>query len=266
MALLKIDADFRPQGGEAGGQVIRMIAAAINFLPIGSVIDVENIRAGRPGKKGLRPQHLQCLEIIREICGCQMVGVQEHSGAVLLRSVGAPLPGTYRNSPLVDDSAASATLIIQAVLPVLLFAPGRSQVHITGGLDTSFSPSIYHTMDVLRPILGFFDIEIIKNVPRGRGGGEILLTVNGLAKGEMFPPLNVSDADAKLTDQLIIYMALARGRSIVGSRFEPTTHTKSQILLMEMLFPGIAFTVSSNVFQDVEKWVIICEDGIGFTL
>lgn len=257
--ILKIDADFRPQGGEAGGQVIRMIAAAINFLPIGSSIEVENIRAGRPGKKGLRPQHVQCLEMIREICGCEMVGVQEHSGAVTLQSVGTPIPGSYRNSPLVDDSAASATLIIQALLPVLLFAPGRSQVHITGGLDTNFSPSIYHTMDVLRPILGFFDIEIVKNVPRGKGGGEVLLTVNGMLKGETFPPLEVFDADAKLTDQLIIYMALARGRSVIRSRFEPTTHTKSQILLMEMLFPGIAFTLTNCE----DKWMITC-DGIGF--
>jgi RNA 3'-terminal phosphate cyclase len=256
---LKINADFRPQGGEAGGQVIRMIAAAINFLPIGSTIDVENIRAGRPGKKGLRPQHVQCLEMIREICGCQMEGVQEHSGAVTLKSVGAPIPGNYRNAPLVDDSAASATLIVQAVLPVLLFAPGKSVVYITGGLDTSFSPSIYHTMDILRPILGFFDIEIVKNVPRGKGGGEVMLTVNGLAKGETFPPLHVIETDAKLTDQVIIYMALARGRSVVTSRFEPTTHTKSQIMLMEMLFPGIVFTVSTCE----EMWMITCH-GIGF--
>lgn len=114
-------------------------------------------------------------------------------------------------------------------------------------------------MDILRPILGFFDIEIIKNVPRGKGGGEVMLTVNGLAKGETFQPLNVSDADAKLTDQLIIYMALARGRSIITSRCEPTTHTKSQIMLMEMLFPGIVFTVSTCE----EMWMVTCH-GIGF--
>lgn len=266
MSQINIDADFRPMGGEAGGQVIRMIAAAINFLPVGSVIRVDNIRAGRPGKKGLRPQHVQCLEMIRDICGCNMEGVQEHARKVILTSTGTPMPGNYRNTPLIDDSAASATLILQAVLPVLLFAPGRTVVHIKGGLDTDFAPPIHHTMDILRPALGFFDVEIIKNVAKGRGGGEIMLTVNGLAKGDTFPPLNISDADAKLTDQLIIYMALARGRSTLTSRFEPTTHTKSQIILMEMLFPGIVFSVSNEESSlAASHWVITC-DGIGFKL
>jgi RNA 3'-terminal phosphate cyclase len=262
MSIVKIDADFRPMGGEAGGQVIRMIAAGINFLPPNSILAVENIRAGRPGKKGLRPQHVQCLDLIREICGCYMEGVHEHSSTVTLESMGSPISGNYRNSPLVTDSAASATLIVQAILPVLLFAPGKSVVYITGGLDTNFSPPIFHTIGALLPSLGFFDIDIVKDVARGRGGGEIMLTVNGLNKGQTYPPLLIKEADPHLTDQLIIYMALASGRSVVTTKTEPTTHTKSQIMLMNMLFPGIVFNVTKGS-QEVDTWVITC-DGIGF--
>ncbi len=79
-------------------------------------------------------------------------------------------------------TAGAITLVIQTILPILVFAPCRSTVTITGGTDVPWSPPIDYVRFVMLPMLGLFGVKAeVKLVRRGHyprgGGGEVVLTV-----------------------------------------------------------------------------------------
>jgi RNA 3'-phosphate cyclase len=78
-------------------------------------------------------------------------------------------------------TAGSVTLVIQTILPILVFAPCESTVTITGGTDVPWSPPIDYVRFVMLPMLGLFGVKAeVRLVRRGhypRGGGEVVLTV-----------------------------------------------------------------------------------------
>lgn len=80
-------------------------------------------------------------------------------------------------------TAGAITLVIQTILPILVFAPPcRSTVTITGGTDVPWSPPIDYVRFVMLPMLGLFGVKAeVKLVRRGHyprgGGGEVVLTV-----------------------------------------------------------------------------------------
>ena len=112
--------------GEGGGQILR--TSLTLSLATRTPFRIINIRAGRK-KPGLLRQHLTAVQASLDGAA---VGSLELTFAP--RRI---VPGEYRFSV---GTAGSATLVLQAVLPVLLTAPARSVLTLEGGTHNPFAP------------------------------------------------------------------------------------------------------------------------------
>ncbi|MCE4612495.1 MAG: RNA 3'-terminal phosphate cyclase [Desulfurococcales archaeon] len=164
MKLVSIDGSM----GEGGGQILRtsVSLAAVLGLPI----RVYNIRAKRKNP-GLRPQHLNAIRAIAEISGGRLVGAEIGSTVIEF------YPGEIRGGRYVINigTAGSVTLVLQALIPVMGFAPSRISVRIMGGTDVPMSPTIDYFREVFTPLLERCGLRVeISLLRRGhypRGGG-----------------------------------------------------------------------------------------------
>lgn len=119
--------------GEGGGQILRT-ALSLSMIT-GQPFRITNIRAGRP-RPGLLRQHLVAVQAAARICGAEVGEVAV--GAQTLEFV----PGVIRGGDyaFAIGTAGSSTLVMQTVLPALLFADGPSRVTVTGGTHNSMAP------------------------------------------------------------------------------------------------------------------------------
>ncbi len=139
--------------GEGGGQILRT-ALSLSCLTR-KPFRLFNIRRGRP-KPGLMPQHLAAVAAARTISGAQVSG-DEPGSAELLFS-----PGETRVGEIVLDigTAGSAVLVLQTIVPALLFTSGESRVVLTGGTHVPFSPSYHYAAHVFGPALRRLGVDI----------------------------------------------------------------------------------------------------------
>jgi len=183
--LVDIDGSF----GEGGGQILRTSASLAAALGLG--LRMTHIRANRP-KPGLRRQHLTALEAVAAITGGELVGGQIGSDRIEL-SAGEPTPGEYR---FEIDTAGSANLVAQTVLPVLLMAPGDSTVTITGGTHNPMAPCYEYLSRVFIPLMSAVGVDAMTTMARAgfypAGGGELTLTIRGLGGREPLIGLNLT--------------------------------------------------------------------------
>jgi len=119
--------------GEGGGQVLRT-ALALSAVT-GQAFRIDRIRANRL-RPGLRPQHLAAVRAVAMSCSAEVHGAFE--GSPDLRF----LPGAVSAADYAFDigTAGAATLVLQAVLPVLATAAGTSRVEVAGGTHVPRSP------------------------------------------------------------------------------------------------------------------------------
>jgi RNA 3'-terminal phosphate cyclase (ATP) len=166
--------------GEGGGQIVRT-ALALAALT-GKAVRIEDIRARRE-KPGLRPQHLTAVRALGEVCDAGVTGVELGSSVLTFEPGGAPQPGIYRWEV---GTAGAVTLVFQAVLWPLAFAPGPSDVTLVGGTHVQWSPPADYVQQVFLPILDGLAVrppvaEVL--VERWgwypRGGGSIHATIPG---------------------------------------------------------------------------------------
>lgn len=119
--------------GEGGGQILRTSLAL--SLITGKPFRLDNIRAKRK-KPGLLKQHLTAVQAARTI-GLAQVSGAELGSTTLEFQPGTLTPGDY---DFDIGSAGSALLVLQAVLPALLTANGRTSLVIKGGTHNPFAP------------------------------------------------------------------------------------------------------------------------------
>lgn len=132
--------------GEGGGQVLR--ASLALSAALGKPFRMSGIRAGRP-KPGLKRQHLTCVRAVRDICGAMVTG--DEIGSMELSFAPGPVqPGEYRFD---IGSGGSCTLVLQALLPALLTAKGKSRITVTGGTHVPFAPPFEFMKLSLFPLL-----------------------------------------------------------------------------------------------------------------
>ena len=132
--------------GEGGGQILR--AALALSMALGRPFKLVNIRANRT-PPGLRRQHLLCARAARELCGAKVTG--DELGAQTLHFAPGPVkPGEYR---FAVGTGGSVTLVLQALVPALLFADAASRLTVTGGTHVPFAPPFEFMRDTLFPQL-----------------------------------------------------------------------------------------------------------------
>ena len=132
--------------GEGGGQILR--AALALSMAQGRPFKLVNIRANRT-PPGLRRQHLLCVQAARELCGADVEG--DALGSLTLSFAPGPLkPGEYR---FAVGTGGSVTLVLQALVPALLFADAPSRLTVTGGTHVPFAPPFEFMRDTLFPQL-----------------------------------------------------------------------------------------------------------------
>lgn len=135
----------------------------------------------RRAEPGLRRQHLSAVLALRDLVGGLVDGAVVGSRELSFEP-GAVTPGQAYAWDI--GSAGSTTLLALAVLPVLLFAPGPSDVELRGGLFQDFAPSFFHLQHVMLPLLAQMGLQAEVEMERPgyvpRGGGILRLHVHPL--------------------------------------------------------------------------------------
>ena len=160
--------------GEGGGQILR---TAVAFSAIqGRPVRVDRIRAGRD-VPGLKRQHVSALEVLAKVFGAELEGASEGSLAVTF------VPGKQRLQRLSLDmgTAASITLVLQAVVPAIALSRSRLELELTGGTDVPWSPTCDYFKEVVRAAYESIGIEFTLAAHRRgyypRGGGRVTATI-----------------------------------------------------------------------------------------
>ncbi|WP_201512707.1 RNA 3'-terminal phosphate cyclase [Psychrobacter alimentarius] len=171
---LKIDGST----GEGGGQIIRT-ALSLSMLT-GTPIEIINIRAGR-AKPGLMRQHLVCVQASQAISDAIVTGAQLGSTSFNFT------PNTIQSGDYTFDigSAGSTSLVLQTLLPALLFAntglAAQSTVTVKGGTHNPLAPTTDFLNQAFVPALAKLGMHV--NIERQKvgfapiGGGVIKATI-----------------------------------------------------------------------------------------
>lgn len=164
--MIEIDGRF----GEGGGQIIR---SALSLAALtGRSFRIFNIRNNRP-KPGLRAQHVSAVRAVKAVSDASVKGDSIDSRDLLFEPGGLKA-GLYT----FDIGTAGATpLVLQALLPPLIFAGGPSRVSLSGGTHVPISPSFHFIRDIFLPMLRELGIVVSASVLTygfyPRGGGQI---------------------------------------------------------------------------------------------
>jgi len=161
--------------GEGGGQILR---TAVAFSAIqGRPVRIYRIRAGRD-VPGLKRQHISALQVIAKVFGGELEGATEGSSEVTF------VPGRQRVDALALDmrTAASITLVLQAVVPAVALTGSRLNLELVGGTDVPWSPTYDYFERVVRDAYARIGIGLkIGARRRGyypRGGGKVSAAIS----------------------------------------------------------------------------------------
>lgn len=197
---LKIDGST----GEGGGQIIRT-ALSLSMLT-GIPIEMTNIRAGR-AKSGLMRQHLMCVQASQQISNATV------TGAALGSSSFRFVPNTIQTGDYNFDigSAGSTSLVLQTLLPALLFANTDQSVHSTvsikGGTHNPLAPTTDFLQYAFVPALAKLgmqvDIECMQAGFAPIGGGVIKATVTPFMRRADSRPLTLTERGALVGIELV---------------------------------------------------------------
>ncbi|WP_307732466.1 RNA 3'-terminal phosphate cyclase [Massilia sp. MB5] len=160
--------------GEGGGQILRS-ALSLSMLT-GQPFRITNIRANR-SKPGLMRQHLMAVLAAAQVCGGEAEGAEVGS-QTLTFTPGAIRSGGYE---FAIGSAGSCTLVLQTLVPALLFADAPSTVRITGGTHNPMAPPAHFLQRAYARTLADMGATVDFQLKRcgfyPAGGGEIVASI-----------------------------------------------------------------------------------------
>ena len=160
--------------GEGGGQVLRT-ALTLSMIT-GQPFRIKNIRAGRE-RPGMLRQHLVAVQAAARMCGADVADAAV-GGQTLLFEPGRIRAGDYE---FAIGTAGSCTLVLQTVLPALLFADQPSSVRVKGGTHNSMAPPTHFLQRaygrVLAAMGAVVDIRLNRFGFYPAGGGEVVVDV-----------------------------------------------------------------------------------------
>jgi RNA 3'-terminal phosphate cyclase (ATP) len=178
--MINIDGSY----GEGGGQIVRT-ALGLSCL-FRKPFRIYHIRKGRK-KPGLMPQHLTCVSAARLIAGAVVKG--DNPGSTeLVFSPGEPQGGTYAFD---IGTAGSVSLVLQTLIPALLFTGRMSSVTLMGGTHVPFSPPFHFLSGIFVPFLEHLRVKMQLSIETygfyPKGGGRI--------RADIFPADRISPLD-----------------------------------------------------------------------
>lgn len=157
-------------GSIGGGQVLRS-ALSLSMIT-GRPLRIDGIRARR-SRPGLLRQHLTAVLAAAEISAAQVEGAVLHSQALSF-APGALRGGDYRFS---IGTAGSCSLVLQTLLPALLYAPQPSRLHISGGTHNPLAPPADFLKRAFLPQLqrmgAQVELQLLRHGFVPAGGGEL---------------------------------------------------------------------------------------------
>jgi RNA 3'-phosphate cyclase len=121
--------------GTLPGMGARLRAALTVASVRGLPFSLRQIRSSDP-RPGLRPEETALVRAVALCCQAHVSGGFDGSPDLRFEP-GAPTPGHYH---FELPAASRATLVLQAVLPLLAVAAGRSQVEVVGGTHVADAP------------------------------------------------------------------------------------------------------------------------------
>ena len=239
---LKIDGST----GEGGGQIIRS-ALSLSMLT-GIPIEVTNIRAGR-AKSGLMRQHLVCLQAAQEISDAKVAGASLGSTAFSFT------PDSIKSGDYHFDigSAGSTSLVLQTLLPALLFAntesTASSTVTIKGGTHNPLAPTTDFLTQAFLPALAKLgmqaDIQCLQAGFAPIGSGEIKATIKPFLRRADTAPLKLTERGKFTHIELVA--------SIVNLDYDICIRelTSAKTVLIEAGIDAELITTQSNKLQGI---------------
>jgi len=167
-------------GAEGFGQVLRT-AVGLSALTL-QPIKVTNIRTTRP-RPGLMPQHMKGIEIAAEFCDADVEGLQFGSTEIEF----VPKKLDIKDKRIDIGTSGSIPLLLQTLIPILIFNDRRVSLEIIGGTAGLGSPTIEYIKHITFPVLNKVGvppptIETIKQGFYPRGGGIVQIVIEPVMK------------------------------------------------------------------------------------
>ncbi len=157
--------------GEGGGQILRT-ALSLSMIT-GQPFRITNIRANR-SRPGLMRQHLVAVQAAAQVCSAA-IGEASVGSQVLQFVPGKIRGGDYK---FAIGTAGSCTLVLQTLLPALLFAEMPSVIQISGGTHNPMAPPAQFLQRaygrVLAEMGAVVDIQLNRFGFYPAGGGELI--------------------------------------------------------------------------------------------
>ena len=256
MTLLEIDGSF----GEGGGQTLR-IATSFSII-FNRPIRVTKVRAGRK-VPGLRPQHASTLKILREVCGGTLEG-GEIGSTEFTFTPGRP---ESRSLSLDMGTAASITLVLQALVPAVSLSGVALELELVGGTDVPWSPTSDYVSTVLASALRrigiAFSFEVTRRGYYPSGGGRAKIRIEPcdevipleLSSRTSVPPISVVSRAGMLPSRIPEQQASSALSQL--SRYGLAAKTVD-VHLEESLSPGSSILVSA-----IDESCLMGGDSIG---